>query len=148
MALVDGFADVPPAPARLDRAAIEQARLVRLARDHLASSEPSVDYRGLAEGRASSVLAARQWVKRQRAAGRLFVVDHGGHTLIPTFQLDEVFDIDERVSPAVGRLLDDGMSGWAIWQWFSAHNPWIDARPVDVVGDPALDVAVERLVDA
>ncbi len=147
MAAVIAFEDLPPAPPMLDRAAVEQARLVRLARDHLASTEPSVDYDGLAEGRASTVLAARQWVKRQRSAGRMFVVDHGPGTLIPSFQLDEVFDLDERVVPAIGRLTEFGMSGWAIWQWFSAHNPWIDARPVDVIGTPDLDAAVAGLVD-
>ena len=146
MAAVIAFEDLPPAPPLLDRAAVEQARLVRLARDHLAATEPSVDYDGLAEGRASTVLAARQWVKRQRAGGRMFVVDHGPGTLIPSFQLDEVFDLDQRVVPAVQRLTEFGMSGWAMWQWFCAHNPWIDARPVDVIGTPDLDSAVAGLV--
>ena len=148
MAAVIAFDDLPPAPPMMDRAAVEQARLVRLARDHLASTEPSVDYAGLAEGRISTMLAARQWVKRQRSAGRMFVVDHGGGTLIPSFQLDEVFDLDERVAGAVQQLTEFGMSGWAMWQWFCAHNPWIDARPVDVIGTPALGVAVAGLVDA
>ena len=148
MTAVMAFDDLPPAPPLLDRAAVEQARLVRLARDHLASTEASVDYDGLATGRASSVLAARQWVKRQRGAGRLFVVDHGGGTLIPSFQLDEVFDLDERVAAAVEQLSEFGMSGWAMWQWFCAHNPWIDARPVDVIGTPDLQAAVDGLVDA
>lgn len=148
MAAVIAFEDLPPAPPMMDRAAVEQARLARLARDHLASTEPSVDYDGLAEGRASTVLAARQWVKRQRGAGRMFVVDHGGGTLIPSFQLDEVFDLDPRVAAAVDRLTEFGMSGWATWQWFCAHNPWIEARPVDVIGTPDLDVAVDGLVGA
>ena len=148
MAAVIAFDDLPPAPPMMDRAAVEQARLVRLARDHLASTEPSVDYAGLAEGRTSTMLAARQWVKRQRSAGRMFVVDHGGGTLIPSFQLDEVFDLDERVAGAVQQLTEFGMSGWAMWQWFCAHNPWIGARPVDVIGTPDLDTAVSGLVDA
>lgn len=121
---------------------------MRLARDHLASTEPSVDYDGLAEGRTSTMLAARQWVKRQRGAGRLFVVDHGGGTLIPSFQLDEVFDVHPQVARAVEQLTEFGMSGWAMWQWFCAHNPWIEARPVDVIGTPDLDTAVAGLVDA
>ncbi len=132
----------------LDRAAIEQARLVRLARDHLATTEASVDYEGLARGRTSTVLAARQWVKRQRAKGDLFVVEHGTGTLIPAFQLDEAFDINPASGPVVARLVNAGMSSWAIWQWFSAHNPWIEARPVDVLGTPAIDQAVAGLLDA
>jgi hypothetical protein len=145
MAAVTIFDDIPPAPPMLDRAAIEQARLVRLARDHLASNEPSVDYAGLAEGRGGTILAARQWVKRQRGTGRLFVVDHGNGTLIPSFQLDEVFDLNRHVAPVIHALVDFGMHGWAIWQWFTASNPWIDARPVDVIGTPALEAAVRGL---
>lgn len=141
-------ADLPPAPPQLDHAAIEQSRLVRLARDHLASTENSVGYDGLARGRDSTVLAARQWVKRQRGRGQLFVVDHGGITLIPSFQLDEVFDVDGRVGAIVQRLDAAGLSGWAQWQWFTAHNPWIDARPADVVGTEAVNAAVDGLVDS
>ena len=141
--------DLPLAPPMLDGAAIEQARLVRLARDHLAAHERSVDYDGLARGRDSTVLAARQWVKRQRGRGRLFVVDHGGMTLVPSFQLDEVFDVDEHVAPAVERLSAAGLSGWAQWQWFAAINPWINARPIDVLDSiDTVMKAVDGLVDA
>lgn len=140
------FEDIPPAPPLLDRTAVEQARLVRLARDHLAANEASVDYDGLALGRGCTVLAARQWVKRQRAKQELFVVDHGGGTLIPSFQLDEVFGVDSRVAPVVAALTGAGMSGWAVWQWFAAHNPWIDARPVEVIGEPTLQEAVDGLI--
>lgn len=140
--------DLPLAPPLLDRASIEQARLARLAREHLATTSPSVDYDGLAEGRGSTVLAARQWVKRHRQGGRIVTVDYDGRTLIPSFQLDEVFDLDPVAADAVERLTEFGMHGWAIWQWFSAHNPWIDARPIDVIGSPLLAQAVAGLVDA
>jgi hypothetical protein len=140
--------DLPPAPPLLDRAAVEQARLVRLARDHLAAHELSVDYNGLAQGRNSTVLAARQWVKRQRSRGRLFVIDHGSMTLIPTFQLDVVFDVDEQAAAVVARLSGAGLSGWAQWQWFTAFNPWIDARPIDIVGSADVMKAVDGLVNA
>lgn len=146
MSAVAAFDDLPSAPPQLDRAAIEQARLVRLARDHIASTEPSVDYDGLARGRDSTVLAARQWVKRQRGRGRLFVVDHGGLTLVPSFQLDEVFDVADESAVVVERLTAAGFHGWAQWQWFTAVNPWIDARPVDVIGSPAIMQAVDGLV--
>ncbi len=142
------FDDIPQAPPMFDRVAIEQARLVRIARDHLASHERSVDYAGLAEGRNSTVLAARQWVKRQRAKGVIFVVDHGTGTLIPSFQLDEVFDVDERVGRVVARLNSADMSGWAIWQWFTAFNPWIEARPIDVLDSSDLERAIAGLIDA
>lgn len=139
--------DLPVAPPRLDVVAVEQARLVRLARDHIASHERSVDYDGLAIGRDSTVLAARQWVKRHRSKGLLFVVDHGGATLVPSFQLDEVFDLDPRSASVVQRLTEGGLHGWAQWQWFTAHNPWIDARPVDLLATDDGVVEIMRAVD-
>lgn len=142
------FDDLPAAPPMLDHAAIEQARLVRLARDHLAANEGSVDYDGLARGRDSTVLAARQWVKRQRVKGQLFTVEHGGGTLIPSFQLDEVFDVDDRVGRVVAELTAAGMSGWAVWQWFTAINPWIEVRPIDRIDTPEIEQAVVGLLDA
>lgn len=140
------FDDLPPAPPLLDHAAVEQARLVRLARDHLASTEPSVDYDGLATGRASTVLAARQWVKRARSKGSLFVVDHGGRTLIPLFQLDDTFDVRPGAGASTEQLNGYGMTGWAMWQWYTAVNPWIEARPVDHIGAPAMSVAIDGLL--
>lgn len=148
IAVVALFDDLPPAPPMLDHAAIEQARLVRLARDHLASNEGSVDYDGLARGRNSTVLAARQWVKRHRAKSQIFIVEHGGGTLIPSFQLDEVFDVDQRVGRVVAELTAADMSGWAMWQWFTAINPWIEARPIDRIGTPEVELAAARLMDA
>jgi hypothetical protein len=147
MTAVVSFDDLPPAPPMLDHVAIEQARLVRLARDHLAANEASVDYDGLARGRNSTVLAARQWVKRQRSKGQLFVVEYGGRTLIPSFQLDVVFDVDDRVGPVVAELSAAGMSGWAMWQWFTAVNPWIQARPIERIGTPEIERAVAGLLD-
>ncbi len=140
--------EVPIVLPQLDRAAIEQARLVRPARDRLVSTELSVDYGGLARGRDSTVLAARQWVKRQRSRKRLFVVDHGGTTLIPSFHLDEVFDADDRAGGVVARLTVAGLSGWAQWQWFTSLNPWIDARPIDVIGTDAVERAIDGLAGA
>lgn len=142
------FEDFPLEPPLLDRAAVEQARLVRLARQHLASTQPSVDYDGLAEGRGCSVLAARQWVKRHRTKGQLFVVEYDGGTLIPTFQLDQAFDVDAAVGVANARLASVAMSGWAMWQWWTAVNAWIEQRPIDVIGTPALDTALAGLLDA
>ncbi len=146
MAATFAFDDFSPTPPRLDHEAIEQARLVRLAREHLATHEPSVGYDGLARGRDSTVLAARQWVKRQRAKGQMFVVEYAGATLIPSFQLDAVFDLDDRVSQVVRQLTDADLSGWASWQWFTAFNPWVEARPIDLIGSPQLDRAVDGLV--
>jgi len=69
-------------------------------------------------------------------------------TLIPTFQLDEVFDVNEQVAAVVARLSGAGLSGWAQWQWFTALNPWIEARPIDVIGSADVMRAVDGLIDA
>ena len=149
MSAIAYFSDIPPAPPLLDHAAVEQARLVRIVRDHLATTEPSITYEGLASGRGSSQEAARQWVKRHRAKGELFTIDYAGNTLIPLFQLDEAFGINEHAAAATARLTAAGMNGWAIWQWYTAINPWIEARPVDVLGDTSLiDQAIEGLLGA
>ncbi len=132
------FEAVPYAAPRLDDAAVEQARLIRATREHLATTGLSVTYEGLAAGRSSSVEAARQWVTRARAARRIFTVDYDGNALIPSFQLDEAFDLDNRAAGIVKQLTDFGLSGWAIWRWFTAVNPWIDAPPVNVLDDPEL----------
>ena len=57
-------------------------------------------------------------------------------------------DVDEHVAAVVVRLSNAGLSGWAQWQWFTALNPWIDARPIDAVGSADVMKAVDGLVDA
>jgi hypothetical protein len=141
------FSTIPSPPPMLDRAAVEQARLVRLERDRIASTEPSFDYDALARARQSTVLAARQWVKRQRARNSLFVVDYDGGTLIPSFQFDEACEVNPDSAAIVEQLIAFSMSGWAMWQWFTSSNPWIESRPVDVLGAPLAQEAVDGLVD-
>ena len=139
-----------PVSARLDRAAVEAARLVRVGRDLLITEAGAVTVAMLAEGRTSNVNAARQWLHRQRQAGRLITVDHNGELLIPSYQLDAAFDLDQAVAGVTGALVAAGMSPWAIWRWFYAHNGWVDARPVDLVaaGDSRrLHRAVRGLLD-
>jgi hypothetical protein len=84
------------APTRplLDRAAVENARLIRESRERLLTEAGAVTIAMLAEGRRSNLNAARQWLHRNRKAGRLVTVEHEGDVLIPTFQLDEAFDVD------------------------------------------------------
>lgn len=132
------FSDIPQAPPRLDHAAVEQARLVRVVRDHLATSETSIGYDGLATGRACSQEAARQWVKRHRSKQALITVDYDGGTLIPLFQLDEAFELNPVATQTTAKLLAGGMNSWAVWQWYTAINPWIERRPVSVLDDPEL----------
>ena len=143
------FSDIPQAPPLLDHAAVEQARLVRIIRDHLATSEPSITYDGLAAGRSSSQEAARQWVKRHRSKGELVTVDYDGGTLIPSFQLDEAFDVNANAATATAQLVAAGMNSWAVWQWYTAINPWIETRPIDALSNPELLAqAVDGLLSA
>lgn len=137
-----------PMPARLDHAAVEAARLVRASREALLEGAGAVTVALLAEGRGSTVNAARQWLHRQRKARRIVTVEHEGEVLIPTFQLDDAFDLEPLVARLVPQLVEAGLSPWAVWRWFTAHNGWVDARPVDLLatGDvAALQRAVQGL---
>lgn len=137
---------------RLDHDRVEAARLVRAARDRLLADAGAVTVPMLAEGRRSTTNAARQWIHRHRRAGRLVTVeDDRGTVLVPTFQLDDAFDLDPVVADTVAVLTAAGMSPWAVWRWFDSVNPWLDARPVDVAADGRRDqllVAARRVADA
>jgi hypothetical protein len=124
----------------LDHAAAERARLVNDARARLLRSGTAVTIELIANATGRSTAAVRQWVTRQRAAGSLVTVIQDGALLVPTFQLDDAFGLDHDVAAIVARLVDHGMSGWAVWDWFATPNTWLDgATPQDVLaaGDPA-----------
>ena len=137
---------------RLDHDRVEAARLVRQARDRLLAGAGAVTVPMLAEGRRSTVNAARQWIHRHRRAGRLVTVeDDHGTVLVPTFQLDDAFDLDPLVADTVAVLTAAGMAPWAVWRWFDSVNPWLDARPVDIAADGGRDellAAARRVADA
>jgi len=124
---------VPNAAPALDHAGVEAARLVRAGREQLVSEHPSVTYALLAEGRAQTEVAARQWVRRLRSSGRMVTVEWDGLTLIPSFQFDEAYEPISEVGAAVAQLVGRGLSGWAVWRWFVTVNPWIGERPVALV---------------
>jgi hypothetical protein len=86
-----------------------------------------------AEGRRSNANATRQWLHRNRRVGRIITVDHEGEVVIPTFQLDEAFDVDPLAGDVIEALGATGMSPWAIWHWFYAANGWLGDRPIDVL---------------
>jgi hypothetical protein len=135
----------------LDHAAVEVARLVRASRDKLLTEAGAVTLPMLAEGRRSTLNAARQWVHRHRKAGRLITVEHDSEVLLPSFQLDEAFDLHSTAAEATERLTGAGMAPWAVWRWFYAHNGWIDERPVDAArrGDQeTLHRGVGHLIEA
>ncbi len=141
----------PLADPLLDHVAVENARLVRRARADLLTRAGAVTVDMLADGRGGSDGATRQWMRRHRERGRLIAVEHEGRTLVPSFQLDEAFDLEPMVADVVERLSRFGLDGWAVWRWFYAHNGWIGRRPVDAATDGdhvALTRAARALVDA
>lgn len=134
----------------LSYAAVESARLIRESRDALITSAGCVTIELLAEGRAASLNATRQWIHRYRKNGRLVTVDHNGNTLIPLFQLTDAFDLETEAGRVSQRLVDGGMSPWAIWRWFTSHNGWIDQTPLAALrsGDTAtVNRAVAGILD-
>jgi hypothetical protein len=109
----------------LNHAAAERARLVNDARATLLRSGGAVTVELLAESTHRSVEATRQWLRRQRLAQRIVTVTHDGNVLVPTFQLDEAFGLDDEVADIVRRLVEHGMSAWAVWGWFATPNTWL-----------------------
>jgi hypothetical protein len=110
----------------LDHAAAERARLVNEVRAALLRSGAAVTIEMMAEATGRTRPAVRQWVTRQRSSGALVTVTHEGVVLVPTFQLDDAFAVDPDAAAVVARLVSHGMSGWAVWDWFTAPNTWLD----------------------
>ncbi|CAN5653543.1 hypothetical protein BH24ACT4_BH24ACT4_05960 [soil metagenome] len=142
---------VARAAPRLDRAGVEAARLIRVARDRLVTESPSVTYELLAQARGTNENTARQWVLRRRSAGTIITVDHDGTVLMPAFQFDDAYDdVIPEVAAVTSRLTEAGMSGWAIWSWFDTVNPWIERSTAELIGtgqhDTLADLA-DRLAD-
>lgn len=131
----------------LDQVALENARLVNAARAALLTSGTAVTVYGIAGALDKGTDTVRRWVARQRSARRLVTVTHEGQMYIPTVQLDGAFDVNDGVAEVVGRLVDHGMSGWAVWHWFESPNAWLDGDiPARLVRSGDLD-AVGHAVD-
>ena len=75
------------------------------------------------------------------------LVDTGGW-LPGGNELDEKVSRQVEAAAIVEQLTAFSMSSWAMWQWFTTTNPWIDSRPVDVLGTPLAQEAVDGRVDA
>lgn len=133
----------------LNHAAAEKARLVNAARSSLLTSGTCVTIEMVAEATGRTPEATRQWLRRHRNAGRLVTVNHEGTVLVPTFQLDDAFGLNETAAEIVGRLTSQGMSSWSIWDWFSTPNTWLDGcSPAEVLtigGDEAVRRAAHGL---
>lgn len=127
------------APAGLTRSAIAQAQ--RVARTHAKLlATPTATFDSIAQLRGSSEAAARQWVTRQRKAGRLFTVTHKRRTLMPAFLLTDDGNTFAEMAQVIGPLRRVGMDGWALWVWFDSPSSWLSGeRPAELVAQRRFD---------
>lgn len=135
----------------LDHVGVELARRRHVMWHRLVTEQPSVDYGLLAAARGQTEAAARQWVRRLRNEGKLITVDHSG-TLIPSFQFDSDYEPIPAVADAVQTLTGSGMSGWAVWHWFSSVSPWVGFEPVLLIeqgrGEHLIGLAEQFVADS
>ena len=136
----------------LDLSAAAHATLVNQARAALVQSGSAVRVAQPAAATNRRVDTARRWATRKRDAGRLVLVKlPDASLLVPTVQLNEAFDLNERVADRTQRLIEWGMGPWAIWDWWHTPNGWLldGQSPADAVGAGdfgALDRAIDGLV--
>jgi hypothetical protein len=128
----------PMVPTRLDHDAVEQARLVRNARATLLAEAGVITTDMIADGRGCSAQTARQWLLRRRKAG-LITIEENGHVLVPSYQLDEAFELSPAAAEVNVALSGLGMDPWATWFWMYAPNGWLGTRPVDALTEGDLD---------
>lgn len=109
-----------------DRAALENARLINEARASLLRSGTAVTVDDIVEVTGRSRAAVRKSLARWRNAGRIATVAHDGQTWVPTVQLTAALDdVDPLASDVVTRLVDHGLDGWSVWDWFETPNTWL-----------------------
>lgn len=109
-----------------DRAALENARLINEARASLLRSGTAVTVDDIVEVTGRSRAAVRKSLTRWRSAGRIATVTHDGQTWVPTVQLTAALDdVDPLAEDVVTRLVDHGLDGWAVWDWFETPNTWL-----------------------
>lgn len=130
-----------------DWAALENARLVNEARAQLLTSGTAVTVDAIVDVTGKQPDTVRRWISRARREHRLVTVTHDGQVYIPTVQLtDALDDIDPDVAAVVGMLVDYGMDGWAVWDWFQVANTWLGGdSPADRLAAGDLE-AVHRAV--
>lgn len=116
--------------------ALRQAELVGRARIKLLNSGTDVTVDEVASTTGKLPPSVRKWLARHRDAGRLIFVVHDRVDLVPSFQLDEAFDLEPRAADVVARLTSAGLSNWAIWRWATNPNGWLlDRTPAEELAD-------------
>jgi hypothetical protein len=105
--------------------------------DHLTSGQVSE----LAGSRATNRSAlAHRW----RSEGRIFGVTWRDQWLFPRFQFDEETGKPRReIEAVIAPFREHDASNWEVAEWWVGQDPWLRARPIDV-----LDESPDRVADA
>jgi hypothetical protein len=117
------LAEIDPVP----HATVEQARRLAALRASLLRAG-TYSTAAIAEAKDITSNNTRQWISRNRRAGRLFTVTHEGETLVPAFLLDEQFEPRPEAQSAIVPLRAVGEDGWALWAWFATPSSWLGGR--------------------
>jgi len=145
--LMPSLSEVDPVPYAI----VQQAQRRAALRTELLASG-AYTYRSLAEGRAMSGPAVRQWVRRARERYDLFTVEHDNETLVPALLLDADLAPRPEFRSAVQVLAEAGEDGWGLWAWLVHPTPWLDGAVPAVLlfeqPDVVLDAARRRASNA
>lgn len=120
------------------------ARTVALRRSLV--EQKALDIPSLAEGRGTSVGAARKLIARALDRNQLLSVRFDDKVLVPLFCFDEAFDLRLELQPLIEMLAQAGEKGWSAWTYLGTESGWLDgAVPVEVYQtDPELVLEATR----
>jgi hypothetical protein len=118
-------------------ATLAQARRLASQRDALLAT-PVLTYKSLRELRGDAKESTtRTWVARKRARRSLFVVAHGGRTLIPAFQMDARGEPRPELQPLLATLLDHRVDSWPLWTWLTSSTSLLSGEIPEVTARTA-----------
>lgn len=125
-------------------ATLAQAHRLAAERDALLAT-PVLTYAALRELRGDNQESStRTWVSRARARRSLFTLAHGGHTLIPAFQLTADGGLRRELQPVLDPLLAARIDGWALWTWLTSASALLSGQ----VPEKAVSQAPDRVARA
>lgn len=141
-----GWLAGPVAEATLDGAAVARAARVNAARRSLLTSGDCATLEQIAQASGALLGSVTTRLRRRRERHAAIAVDHDGRLLVPTFQLDDAFTFRADVASVILRLRDAGLSEWAVWDWFTVQNVWLESSPTEAIQAGEWD-AIHRAVD-
>jgi hypothetical protein len=88
----------------------------------------------LAAARGEPAPTTARWVADASAGGRLLVVEHGGQTLVPTFQLDKHGNVHDHLAPVLELLLGSDEPAWVVWTWLTSRTSLLSGEvPIGIL---------------